>query len=257
MIIAVRKAIAIVVCIITGTVLSAAVNPEATFKAANEAFEQKDFSTSISLYEQLLREDYRSEAVLYNLGMACLEQKQLGKAVLYLERALLLKPGDKDARHNLNLIKTQYLQDQLDVIPESFLVRWWKNAYQMMSSGAWSVFSLIFIWLAMAGLSIWRIGKARTTRKWGFFVGISFLLLSILMGNLAYSRYSYEFNNGRGVVMTFESSFRVAPDTDSEALMELHGGTSFKIVSELNSWFKVRLTDGRMGWIKKQDVSLI
>jgi tetratricopeptide (TPR) repeat protein len=233
------------------------IHPEQTFQEANQAYEQKKYGEAIALYEQLLREDYRSAALLYNLGLACLENNELSKAVLYLERALLIKPGDEDVQHNLRIIKTQYLQDQLDVIPESFLQRWWKNAYQLTSSGGWTILSVIFIWLAMAGLSIWRIGRSRNLRKWGFFVGIALLLISLVFGNLAYSRYAYEYNNGRGVVMPVEVSFRVAPDSESELVARLHAGTTCKIISELNSWYKVRLSDGQVGWMQKKDISLI
>lgn len=247
--------------LLVGILLSAvslfAVNPEKAFQEANQAYEQKDFGKAIGLYEQLLLEDYRSSALLYNLGMACLEQKQMGKAVLYLERALLIKPKDKDIQHNLKIIKTQYLEDQLDVIPESFLLRWWKNTFQLLSSGTWTILSVIFIWLAMAGLSIWRIGKSRKSRKWGFFVGIALFLISILFGNLAFSRYSFEYDNGRGVIMPIETSFLIAPDSESEVLRRLHAGTTCKVVSELNSWYKVRLSDGQTGWIPKETISLI
>lgn len=231
--------------------------PEKIFKEANQAYENKNYGKSIALYEQLLQDNYRSAALLYNLGMACLEQQQLGRAVLYLERAHLLKPGDEDIRHNLQLIKAQYLEDQLDVIPESFLVRWWKNAFQSLSSGAWTILSLIFIWLAMAGLSIWRIGKTRKVRKWGFFLGLTLLLFSILFGNLANSRYSFEYDNGRAVVMARTADFRVAPDTESETILVLHEGTSCKVLSELNSWYKVKLPDGQVGWIDKERLRLI
>ncbi len=232
-------------------------NPEMLFQKANQAFEQKSYSKAISLYEQLLREDLQSSALLYNLGLACLEQRQLGKAVLYLERSALLKPKDKDIQHNLKLIRTQYLKDQLDVIPASFLERWWNNSFQSLSSGSWTILSIIFIWLAMAGLSLWRIGKTRKLRKWGFFAGILLFLMSILFGNFAYSRYSFEFKNGRAVVMTKKAEMMIAPDTASELILELHEGATCKILSELNSWFKVRLSDGRVGWMEKQDVSLI
>lgn len=234
-----------------------AITPEETFQQANQAFEQKKYEQAITLYEQLLREEYRSSALLYNLGMACLEKNQLSKSVLYLERALLISPGDEDIQHNLRIIKAQYLEDQLDVIPESFLLRWWKNTYQLTSSGTWTILSVIFVWLAMAGLSIWRIGRSRNFRKWGFFAGMALLLLSLLFGNLAYSRYSYEYNNGRGVVMPVETAFRVAPDVESEMVATLHAGTTCRVISELNSWYKVRLSDGQIGWMQKKDISLI
>jgi tetratricopeptide (TPR) repeat protein len=234
-----------------------AINPEETFREANQAYEQKKYDEAIALYEQLLSEEYRSSALLYNLGMACLEKNQLSKAVLYLERALLIRPGDEDVRHNLRIIKTQYLEDQLDVIPESFLLRWWKNAYQLTASRNWTILSVVFIWLAMIGLSVWRVGRSRNLRKWGFFLGISLFLVSLLLGNLAYSRYSYEYNNGRAVIMPLETSFRVAPDSDSELVAKFHAGTSCRVISELNSWYKVRLSDGQVGWIQKKDLRLI
>ncbi len=232
-------------------------NPEDRFQEANQAFQKEHYGKSILLYEGLMKEGYHSAALLYNLGLACLEQGQLGKAVLYMERALLLKPNDRDIQHNLKLIKTQYLEDQLDVIPKSFLVRWWENVYQRFSSSTWSILALLFMWPAMAGLSLWRIGKTRSLRKWGFFTGLALFFMSLLLSSLAYSRFTYEYHNGGAVIMAGAAEMRVAPDADSELLHELHQGTSLKVKDELSSWFKVRLSDGRIGWIEKEKVRLL
>src|SRR5476651_761846 len=56
---------------------------------------------AVSAYEALLAEGVRSPELETNLGAAYLRQGRRGPAALHFERALVLAPGDEDARADL------------------------------------------------------------------------------------------------------------------------------------------------------------
>ena len=77
---------------------------QTTLTQANEAYGQEDYIKAIELYEQTLREQGVSSDLYYNLGNAYYKHNEFAKAILNYERALLLNPGNEDARFNLSLI---------------------------------------------------------------------------------------------------------------------------------------------------------
>src|SRR5687767_8758548 len=82
-------------------------SPGALFEAGNRAYETGDFAAALALYEQLLAQGLGSAELFYNLANTHYKLGTLGQARLWYERSLLTKPGDDDARHNVNLIRAK------------------------------------------------------------------------------------------------------------------------------------------------------
>ena len=83
---------------------------DAALKEAEVAYTKEDYKTSIQLYEGLLKNNGESAEVYYNLGNAYYKDGQIAPAILNYERALLLAPGDKDIRFNLQLAKAHRIK---------------------------------------------------------------------------------------------------------------------------------------------------
>lgn len=232
-------------------------NPSEVFDQGNKAFENKNYQEAIELYQSILSEGYEGAALYYNLGLASLKVGDIGNAVLFLERALKLKPKDKDIKHNLKVIRAQHLQNRFDIIPESFLEKRWNAFLFAASSNTWTILSIIICWLAALGFYFWLKGKTRQQRKSGFLAGLSLLFISILFSLLAYSKFKVEKVIQAGVTTNPVANFWVAPDEDSEVEEELYPGLKVDVLGELNYWYKVRLSDGRVGWLKKEEITLI
>lgn len=78
---------------------------EAYFNAANAYSQMGDFAAAIAAYRQTLKtsdENLLADAH-YNLGNVYLQQSELVAAIRAYQKALLLRPDDADARHNLEL----------------------------------------------------------------------------------------------------------------------------------------------------------
>lgn len=217
---------------------------------ANAAYQSGAFNKAIEQYEALLKQGYHSEALYYNLGNSYYRINKLGKAVLNYERALLLDPTDADTKHNLQVVRN-HLQDKIEPLPEFFLSKWWNHLRSQISPNGWSALSLSLLWLGIAALSIWLLGKKEVYKKWGFILGISLLIISLIGFMLSYSRKQAIQNSGRAVILQSEVALQSAPDSKSKVILPLHEGTTFKFLDKIGDWYKVSLENGEQGWIPK------
>ena len=223
---------------------------------ANEAYAAKDYDKAIQRYQQLLEQSGPSEVVFYNLGNSYYRRGELGEAVLFYEKALLLAPGDEDILHNLNVAKARS-KDDLEELPEFFLSRWWNNLRLFLSTTAWSILGLLLLWLGIGGLILWLIGNSRQRKKQGFILGLSLLILSILPFSLAFSSASLEKDSGYAVIMATEIELRSAPDIDSKEILRLHEGTKVAVLDQIGDWHKVKLSNGEQGWLPNTSIEKI
>ena len=115
----------------------------------------------------------------------------------------------------------------------------------------------MFFALAVAALIIWQMGKNRTRRKQGFFVGIALVIFSALLLLFSWSNYLHMYKHNSGVVMKKEAVLNIAPDPDAQLVLNLHEGTTFTKIDELGEWIKIRLTNGNEGWISLSSIQML
>ena len=221
---------------------------ESLFQQANEAYSEKAYAKAIELYGQLVEQDYQSVELYYNLGNSYFKQQELGRAILFFEKALLLDPDDEDARHNLQLARS-LTKDDIAVLPPFFLARWWGGIRQLNSGLGWALVSILVLWLGIAGLVIWLVARERQRKKLGFILGGVLILLSVFFLALARSQSQIEDHNNMAIVLAKETSLKSAPDEESTELLLLHEGAKVELLDQIGSWSKVRLMNGEQGWL--------
>ena len=84
---------------------------------ADKAYQENKYAEAIKMYENILATQGESAVVYYNLGNSYFKEKNMAKAVLNYERALLLDPSDASARYNLKMAQ-QAIVDKIEVLPE-------------------------------------------------------------------------------------------------------------------------------------------
>lgn len=88
---------------VPATVCAASDRFSAMLETAENAFIEGDYRKTIEIYEALIQVEKINDPYLYyNLSNAYYRNAETGKAVVNIERAYLLKPRDKDIRHNRN-----------------------------------------------------------------------------------------------------------------------------------------------------------
>ena len=245
-----RKILSLIFCIILffAQFSLAQTEEQSVFQSANKAFFNKNYDQAIQLYESILDEDIQSIELYFNVGNCFFQKKEWGKTILNYERALLLAPNDKAILQNLELAKSETV-DEIAVLPNFFLARWWTQIRELTNSGIWSILAILLFWLGIGGIILWILGKERTQRKRGFLGGMTILGLSLLIFSLAFSNYQLQQESGSAIIMSKETSLKSLPDEISNDILPLHEGTKVEITDKITSWYKVRLDNGEVGWI--------
>ncbi len=226
------------------------------FEQANQTYRSGDFKKAAQLYEQVLENGYESPALYYDLGNAYFKINNLPAAILNYERARRLAPNDEDIRYNLRLA-TLRIVDKIDPIPQFFLVEWWRAMLNWFSSGGWATVSLTCFWVAalMAGLLV--VSRSMIVQRMALFIGLVVLLLGSFSMVSAYQRAKAEKSDQSGIVFAPSISVKSAPDTQSTDLFVLHEGVKVDFLDSVGDWRKIRLADGKIGWLPQESVQVI
>lgn len=223
-------------------------NPTTDFETANIAYQKNDYTTAITQYENILKTGTYSEGLYYNLGNAYFKTNNLGKSILYYEKALLAAPSDADVLHNLAIAKAK-TQDDLDRIGQFFLAEWWQGIHKSLGAGIWGILTILSLWAGIAGFILWLLGTSRKHKKQGFIGGIALLLLSTLLYFLGNSQANFEQNSRTAIVLEKNIELKNGPDTQSTAVIDIHEGLKVELLDQIGDWYKVKLTNGDEGWL--------
>lgn len=226
------------------------------FQEANKYYTEGKYQQAVELYEKILSQGFKNKELLYNLGNAYYRLGEYHKSILYYERAKILDPFDDDINFNLQIANLHNV-DKIQELPKFFLKQWWEDIRDSLASHQWAVVALISIWLASVSLVSFLFIISSKLRKFAFFSGLLFLVLFAISTTLGYSRYNFEINHNRAIIFTMNAYIKSSPEESSTDLFILHQGTKVEIVDELGDWFKIRLANGNIGWIKKSEVERI
>ncbi len=229
---------------------------EELWSSANAAYSSADYATALADYQTILDKGLHSAALYYNLANAYYKSEQLGKAILYYNRALRLAPADEDIRHNLEYAE-QMTKDSIEEIPEFVLTTWVHAVRGALSSTAWTIVSLIMLATALVMALFYLLARRMTLRKMGFYTMVVSILLFIFTSLFAWSEREMIVNSKEAIIMTSAVSIKSSPDRAATELFVLHEGTKVSIGDEIGGWAEVRISDGRKGWIEQSRIEKI
>ena len=69
---------------------------------------------------------------------------------------------------------------------------------------------------------------------------------------VCWQQYQYEQNSNFAIVFAPNVYIKSAPDEQSTDLFILHEGIKVEIIDKVGEWQKLRLADGKVGWIKEE-----
>ncbi len=223
---------------------------------ANKAYMAGFYENAIVIYEKILETNLASPELYYNLGNAYFKTNNLPLAILNYERALKYNPGDEDIQFNLSVANSKIV-DKIEVLPELFYIRWWKDLKLWFSPDAWAknlivLFSFLFILSAFFLLS-----RSAATRKVVFSTGLVFLIAFIISGIIAWQTYTESKKQNSAIIFTPTLPVKSSPDESSIDLFVIHEGLKVKILDKLGDWNEIRISNGSKGWVKSENLKAI
>lgn len=225
-------------------------------KQADAAYTQGDFKQAISLYEEVASSEGVSSDLYYNLGNAWFKEREYPQAILNYERALLLNPGNEDARFNLKLAMLQ-TTDKIEPISGFFLKDWFNSVRDLKSSNFWAGWGVGAFLLFMAGIFLYVFTRKMLFRKVGFFGGLFFLVICIFSNIFAASQKEKMELREHAIIFTPTVTVKSSPADSGTDLFVIHEGTKVKVRSTLAGWSEIELADGNIGWLPSSDIEII
>ena len=226
------------------------------FDDANRLYLEQKYDAAASRYEAIVRNGYESGALYYNLGNAYYKSGNLQRAVLNYERAKKFIPNDEDLAVNLQMVNIQ-LQDKIDAIPDLFIYRWFDALLTIFSleTMVWMMYTLFL--LAIGAFTFFLFAERYELRRLALGTGMLFTVLLVIgIANFAIQSVR-ESGTEFAVVMNDVSNIKSAPDSKGNDLFVIHRGLKVQVLDNVNHWFKIRLADGKVGWIPEKDIEKI
>lgn len=232
---------------------------------ADSAYNIDNYEEALQLYLQAAQNG-ADDNLLYNIGNSYYRLNQLGKAVLYYERALKLNPTNNDAKQNLEFVNTKTI-DEISDNKGSFISNTLTSIATCFTANTWAIVSIIIFFLMLSAIATYMFSSSIMLRKTGFFGGIIlFFMLIITIGIAFYSAFLVNSRNEAVIISpsTILSTKPRAPQNRNEEAMLLHEGTKVIILDSINTWdangnrwYDVSIDNNHRAWIKDADIERI
>ena len=242
--------------LIIGCSVVIASDEENSLQKGNTYYREGAYDKAIEEYKKLVGEGYIGTSLFYNLGNANYRMGKIGYAILYYEKALELSPSDEDVKHNLDFAHLSTV-DRIQPLPRFFLFDWWEALLGLFSDNGWVyvVFVLYLLVILLAGAYLYS--KTVKQQKIFFFSGISGVFLLAFSISLLVIKVNREVTLKSGVIVEQFVTVKFSPDSQSTDAFVIHEGLKVNLEDQLDKWIKIRLADGKVGWVEQTYVEQI
>lgn len=246
------------------------------FAGANEDYARGDYERAAQSYEKLITAGLENKDLYYNLGNTFYRIGDLGRAVLFYEKALRMNPRDADAKKNIMLVRS-LIKDKQFVKKEMWVLRpltWVNrnlnlNEVLMLTSVLYLLFCILavgFIFMdsrfvaavhaRLSQISPGRLLGLMPRQDFALAVLLTFILFAA-SGALSLHKVLEVKNHNMAVVLEPEVLVYSAPSEDSTLEFKIHAGTKVKLEERRSGWVRISLPGSLSGWISKNSAEKI
>ena len=219
-------------------------------------FTAGSYNEALQIWTDIYNTGYRSADLDYNIGNAYFKLNNIPSAILFYERAYLLKPADEDINYNLQVART-LIVDRFQEIPELFFIKWYNFVSLFLSTNSWAKFSITSFVLFLLFLSLYIYSPRHRYKVVGFWIAIFFIILSLTSLAFTARNKSLVYDSHKAIISSPIVSGKSSPDKSGNDLVVLHEGTKVTVEDKVGEWLEIRLSDGNKGWVPLNSLIII
>ena len=227
-----------------------------SMKQAGEFYRKGDFNNAIKIYEQLRNEGYQGTSLYFNLANSYYRIGKLGYAILNYERSLKISPTDEDVKHNLAFANLSTV-DRIQPLPTFFIFEWWEALLTSLSVNGWTYLVFFFYLILIFLFIFYFFAKTVSQQKLILFSGLVTTIILAVTVSLLIVKINREQTHISGVVVEQSVTVKTSPDPQSTDAFVIHEGLKVTLEDKLDEWVKIKLADGKVGWIENDGVEKI
>jgi len=220
------------------------------FIDSTRAYKSGEYTAAARGFETIAKTGVKNPDLFYNAGNAWLKAGDIGRAVLWYERASRLNPGDPDLRFNLAHART-LARDKVDTtLRVTDILFFWQGMVslkqlQIMAIGGSVIF---FTW---AGF--------RQARRRRIFNGAGIAVLALACSIILVTGLeAYRLNAASSAVILADAvAVRSGTLDTATPLFDLHAGTRVAVLDIKGDHLKIRFGSGKVGWVSRSEAEII
>ena len=222
--------------------------PEQLFADANQLYQQGKFPEARASYERILSSGYAAGELSYNIGNACYKEGDIPHAILNYERALRRISGDDDVRHNLQIANLMII-DKIEPTPRIFIWEYWDGVKSWFTMTGVTLVAYAWFVLFAASLAVVALARTYALRKIAFLTAAGTFVVCLFFTVVLFDKKSDLVRSDLAIVVSQIVTVKNSPDPMSSDAFVLHGGVKVQITDRFTTWMKIRLADGKVGWM--------
>jgi tetratricopeptide (TPR) repeat protein len=228
----------------------------AKFKKGVEYYTDSKYQEALKEWLEIYDTGYRSAALDYNIGNAYFKLNNVPGAILFFERALLLKPADNNINYNLQISRSLVV-DKFEEIPDLFFVRWFDFLSLLMPTNTWAYISVFTFILFLLLISLYIYSSKYRVKVLGFWAALLFLLVSSSSLVFTVRNRSLVYDSHKAIIFASSVNGKSSPDNSGTDLFVLHEGSKVAIEDIVGDWYEIKLSDGNKGWVPSSSLTII
>lgn len=230
---------------------------DAAFNQGNALYNEGKFQEAITAYESILQNDVHSAELYYNLANSYYKLNRIAPSIYYYEKALQISPNDSDIINNLSFAQNMTI-DAIDNVPEVGFSKFVKGITNTFHFDTWAILSvsciMLFVVLFLAYYFAYSTGKKRLS----FVSSFVLLLIALITLFFAFQKQALDKKDNPAIVFSQESDVKAEPNLRSESAFQVHEGTKVQVLENYNNtWTKIKIANGKTGWIATEDIKLL
>ena len=236
--------------------LCAANQAEYLFQQGVTAYQQNDFATAVTHFEAALQHGQESEALYYNLGNAYYKLDDIGMAILNYERAKKISPTDDDVDFNLQIAQLRVV-DKIPSPEADFFFKLWNSIKTIFSLEQLAILTIVLYVLFIMIIIVRLLVKHKSATLIARYSWLPVLIVLLLVGSLFFTRVQQDIKVKHGIILVEKVSVVSGPAIDSTEMFALHKGVKIRVIAQSGEFMRIRLTDGKDGWVPIDALEII
>lgn len=227
--------------------------PQNIFEEANSQYQKEAYTEAIISYKKVIDQGLESAELYFNLGNSYYKANQIAEAIYNYEKALVLNPSFKDAKVNLAYANRSII-DSIKILPKSIFEKLNDAVFTFFSYNTWAKFA---VGASLVSGVLWLLFFFSTQpgiKKTYFTLGIITTLLCLITLGITSQQYNYTTKIKQAIVFSDEVAVKNAPRENASEVFTLHEGTKIVILDEVGDWQKIKIADGQVGWLLKNNI---
>jgi tetratricopeptide (TPR) repeat protein len=226
------------------------------FEQANSLYNDANYEEALEKYEAILETGEHSAELYYNIANTHYKLNHIAPSIYYYEKALLLKPNDKEIQNNIAFARNMTI-DAIDTVPEVGFTRLLNNATHTLSFDNWAKLSVGLMVLFVILFLAYYFSYSTSKKRLAFVTSLASFGLAMVALLFAFHKYELVENNQPAIVFVQETQIKSEPNLRSNEAFKLHEGTKVQVLDTVDNWKEIKLADGKTGWVVGDDIKML